>query len=643
MDGLNRDDEHDADAPTRPLEDHDPAAARVDRAAADYVAARAGGEAVDAEAFGAELQSDDEREAFRQRIEEVDRLSALFPRQVCEGRVLCDRYRVVRELGSGGMGKVFEAVDTHLDRRVALKVLTAIDVRGVDLLDLFRRESRVQAALRHPGIVPIHEASRDGDVYFLVMDLVDGVSCDRVIKNAKEARAASKDGRPPTLREAVGLPFPDGGVSLYDDRSWVRSALRVMIDVTRAIEAAHAQGVMHRDLKPGNVMITGDGRPVVLDFGLAKRLGEDQGALTRGLFGTPSYLAPEQATQGAVGDDPRSDVYALGLLLYELLTLRPAFPGDEISPVLTNIVDGNFVPPRRLDKSIPVDVETVCLRAMELDPARRYQTATQLREDLEACLEGDRPPRVFEGTRLGRALRDARYFARRHKAGLALAAAMATGVTLGVAMFGGGRGAAGVETSWIEALAVRPDESKVRLARDEIVDLPVGTEVTVMVTTEQPVWLYALLISGDEDEPDSYVTVLEATPLDEFEDVPDDQYGVEVPSGTNGVWLRTVEREEGVTRERVEVVCANERQPAVERWLRDIDVRAQDTPMRRIVYSGAFNLATAPTGIRGGKPPQAGADVAERERTAARLRGLLRSEAESDWGRRYSIRLNVVD
>ncbi len=399
--------------------------------AAEYVAEAAAGTRPVLDEWVQRLSSDPERARFRRLIEDVETVDGLLPRQIREGVTLADRYRIVRELGHGGMGKVFEARDERLGRNVAVKVLATIDMPGVDLEALFQREVTVLASLSHPNIVAIHESGKDGDVSFLVMDRVHGTSLATVIEKLREK---SGDGLPQDgalLFATLEQPAPPGSRAFGDPHSWPKMAAAIVADLARTIEAAHAAGVIHRDLKPSNVLLRGDGTPVVLDFGLAGLRERDTGLLTGALFGTSWYLAPEQVVTKRAGKDPRTDVYQLGLILYELLTLERAFAADELHDLLAKIVAGDFPRPRALRPELPADVEDVCLKAMELDPSARYQSAAELREDLDRFVTGSAPPRACSGSAWARAARNARYFARRHTAGLAAAALLFVGAGVG--------------------------------------------------------------------------------------------------------------------------------------------------------------------------------------------------------------------
>ncbi len=266
------------------------------------------------------------------------------------GRRFAD-YELEAEIAHGGVGIVYRARQIRLNRPVALKLLLLGQYSSAGSVERFRREAQAAAALRHPNIVAVYEVGECGGQHFFSMELVEGRSLAEVLR----------DGPVPATRAA----------------EFVRA-------VADAIAYAHGQGVLHRDLKPSNVLIDALGQVRVTDFGLAKRLdGTTDLTITGQMVGTPNYLAPEQAA-GRSGDvGPRSDVYALGVLLYELLTGRPPFLADSIPETLLRIRDSEPVPPRALNPATPPDLETICLKCLEKEPSRRYATAGALVEDLD--------------------------------------------------------------------------------------------------------------------------------------------------------------------------------------------------------------------------------------------------------------------
>jgi serine/threonine protein kinase/Tfp pilus assembly protein PilF len=355
-------------------------------------------------------------------------------------------FEIVREVGRGGMGVVYEAVQRSLNRRVALKVLSAALGLTPRAVERFRREAEAAARLHHTNIVPVYATGEQDGVHFYAMELIDGPSLDRVLDGLRLARQGpARAGRPgdPTVPAAaqpthagevlatlpyaqpVPSPLPaPAGSALPAGADYFDAAARMIADVADALEHAHRQGVLHRDVKPANLLLSPDGRLSVNDFGLARLLEQPGMTMTGEFIGTPAYMSPEQVASAAAIDH-RSDVYSLGATLYELLTLRPPFAGDRIEQVLARVAQEEPAAPRRLNPAVPRDLETICLKALEKDPARRYQTAGALADDLRRYVQRF----AISARRVGPLGRLARWARRRP----ALAAALACSLVLAAA------------------------------------------------------------------------------------------------------------------------------------------------------------------------------------------------------------------
>ena len=266
-------------------------------------------------------------------------------------------YEILRVLGQGGMGVVYQARQRSLNRVVALKMLHAGLNAGADQQIRFRNEAEAAAQLEHPHIVPVYEVGEQGAATFLVMKYVAGTNLGEVVRQ-----------RPLPMKQAAVLTRT----------------------LAQAVQHAHERGILHRDLKPANVLLDDTGEPHLTDFGLAKRLEGGPNLTHSGVIaGTPVYLSPEQAAGQAKKVTIQSDVYGLGAILYECLTTAPPCTGDSLGEILQRVREIEPVAPRRLNPSVPRDLEAICLRCLEKDPRKRYATATELADDLSRFLNGE--------------------------------------------------------------------------------------------------------------------------------------------------------------------------------------------------------------------------------------------------------------
>jgi tRNA A-37 threonylcarbamoyl transferase component Bud32 len=276
-------------------------------------------------------------------------------------------FRIVREIGRGGMGIVFEAEQTSLKRRVALKVLPTALRSDRRLLSRFRREAEAAARLRHPNIVPVYSIGQAGNAPFFAMEMVTGQS----LAEALDERRADRDG---------GLP--------QDAGDYQRRCVEVVSQLADALAYAHSQGILHRDVKPANVLLEADGTPRLTDFGLAADLEASSLTVSGEVFGSPRYMSPEQAFRCEKPLDARTDVYSLGVTLYEMLTLRLPYQGTTMSELLAALSTGQVVSPREFGIEMPAGLERVLMRALCRDLDERYAGVAEFAEDLRAASEG---------------------------------------------------------------------------------------------------------------------------------------------------------------------------------------------------------------------------------------------------------------
>ena len=345
-------------------------------------------------------------------------------------------FRILRMIGIGGMATVYEAIQISLNRRVALKILPTLSARDPLKLKRFQIEAQAAACLHHPHIVPLYLVESSQGVHYYAMRLIEGRTvADDIAWARRQARTASTAaGVEPSQADqaspvGLGSTLGDAGPFLLggDPSTSFRHAADLAQQAAHALHYAHQQGILHRDVKPSNLLLDHAGWLYVADFGLARIDGQADLTQSGALLGTPRYMSPEQASPTRSMLDQRTDVYSLGAVLYEMITLRPLFDGDDRQRILGMIAEEDPTPPRRLNPAIPRDLETITVKATAKDPADRYSTAQEMADDLDRFLN-NQPIHARVSSLLDRASR----WTRRHRA--AARASLMTGLMLVVAL-----------------------------------------------------------------------------------------------------------------------------------------------------------------------------------------------------------------
>jgi serine/threonine protein kinase/Flp pilus assembly protein TadD len=348
-------------------------------------------------------------------------------------------YRLVREIGRGGMGIVYEAEQVSLGRRVALKVLPLAATLDSTQRQRFKNEAQAAAHLHHPNIVPVFAVGSEQGVHYYAMQYIEGPSLAQVIRDLgrRQSSAGKRPGETGSIGRDATTPNqnqPADSSSLPPDFLTAPSLLckrvaELGVQAAEALEYAHRAGIVHRDIKPGNLLLDAKGNLWITDFGLARLPGETSLTRTGELLGTLRYMSPEQALarQGIV--DQRTDVYALGATLYELLTLEPLFAGQDRGELLLRLAREEPRSPRAINRLIPVELETILLKALAKEPAARYATAQELADDLRRFLT-DKPILARRPSLTERVSK----WVRRHKRAVTAAAVMLILAVLGLAV-----------------------------------------------------------------------------------------------------------------------------------------------------------------------------------------------------------------
>ncbi|MFO0808020.1 MAG: serine/threonine-protein kinase [Gemmataceae bacterium] len=303
-------------------------------------------------------------------------------------------FQLVREIGRGGMGVVYEALQLSLNRRVAVKVLPTAAALDDRQLQRFKNEAQSAAQLHHPNIVPVYGVGCDRGVHYYAMQYIEGESLAELIRSMRSEVERGHAPRSPAARETPAAQTTGGPAALVTQRSqgdsrYFQSVARLVEQAARALHHAHERGVIHRDVKPANLLLDARGILWVADFGLAQVQADAALTRTGDLPGTLRYMSPEQARGDRGALDPRTDVYSLAATLYELLTLIPAHDAADRAELLRKIVDGDPPSPRVVAPTVPVDLDVVVRKALAREPADRYATADEFANDLRRFARGE--------------------------------------------------------------------------------------------------------------------------------------------------------------------------------------------------------------------------------------------------------------
>ncbi len=363
------------------------------------------------------------RSLDRTKVSDPDRTRPVLP-QPLKSLSLIGDFEIQEELGRGGMGVVYRARQLSLNRIVALKVLSAAGLQDERAIERFKKEAQAAARLHHTNIVPIYAQGCEQGYFYYAMELVEGRSLDRAIRDDDPFVRKSHTvhlGRSAADAIAQITGHAESGISQMRRASPPRDFKRIarmVAEVADGLQHAHDQGIVHRDVKPQNLMLGADDRLHITDFGLARILDEQGLTLSAEMVGTPAYMAPEQIRGGRTVD-ARADIYSRGVTLYELLTKTRPFSADNYEGLMDQVLRKEPRPPRRFAPSVPPDLETICLRAMEKEPGRRFSSAAEMGRDLRRYAE-DFP---IASRRVGPLGRMARWVRRNRALASALAAA----------------------------------------------------------------------------------------------------------------------------------------------------------------------------------------------------------------------------
>lgn len=343
---------------------------------------------------------------IRKRIQNLNKIEGLFDclmqpdnsdfGDIIEGYNLIGQklgdFEILKMIGQGGMGAVFLARQLSLDRQVAVKVISSVGGSQSKDIERFKRESKVLAQISHPNIVPIYEVGQEGPYSYFVMEYIQGVSLDKILRSIRNAMPKDKASEVMhKCLETQGSIYEDNfseedskGAEI--DTKYIIEISKMIVSIASALDYAHNKGILHRDIKPSNILIASDGTAKLVDFGLAKGQTQESITITGEFFGTPNYVSPEQIRKPD-SVDCRSDVFSLGATFYECLTLHAPFEGNSVNDTLTQVISREAVPPKRYCPRLSTDFNTVLLHALEKSPEDRYQTIGEFVNDIKNILE----------------------------------------------------------------------------------------------------------------------------------------------------------------------------------------------------------------------------------------------------------------
>jgi serine/threonine protein kinase len=342
-------------------------------------------------------------------------------------------FQIIGELGRGGMGVVYEAVQLSLGRNVALKVLPFASGLDDVRLKRFHNEAQAAAALHHTNIVPVYAVGSDRGVHYYAMQMIDGQTLGELIETVKADRKVAGS-RSDTVSQRSTMPTQLSGSTKFNTSGerlrFFQSMVRIIVQAAQALDYAHSYGIVHRDIKPGNLLLDSAGKTWVADFGLAQ-VQDAASPLTRtgDPMGTLKYMSPEQAAGNRTMLDHRTDIYSLGVTLYELLTMTPAIRGEGYREMLNEIAEREPVSPKAIEPSLPTELDTIVRKAIAKAPGERYATARAMAEDLQSWLD-DKPIKAKPPTALERLAK----WRRRNSGLVAVASALLFVSTLALAV-----------------------------------------------------------------------------------------------------------------------------------------------------------------------------------------------------------------